>query len=603
MPLRDDLLNPIPGENPSGADLRYDTQLLLYDKIKEARRQDDELPQGDWQEERKVADFVLVSKLTQENLATRSKDLQLAAWLTEALLHLEDFTGLHQGLQVCIGLITNFWDSLYPVIEEGDVEARTILFEWLASSLEMPVKRTPLTSAGYDFIKFKESRTVGFEDQAQTDKERQTRAKLIEEGKLTPEAFDKSFAETSKQFYIQAEHSLVACLSDVKTLDALCDEKLGSDAPSFNRLRVTLEEVQHTVHALLQKKRETDPDPVEDVAVAEAGVFAEPGSTGSVAVTPSIVIPLANTEPPDRKEAIAKIAQAAAQLRRRDPRSPAPYLMLRGLRWGELRASPDLADVSLLEAPPTELRQHVKRLALGKKWNELLETAENALSLPCSRGWLDLQRLVVAACDALGPEFAPIASAIRSELRNLVNDVPQLLHASLLDDTPAANAETQAWLQDLMGAPTTPALTAEPMEGEAPTVNSPATPSWMGPAVDPFALAQDAVKAGNPQKGVQIMQAEIARQRSGRGRFQRTLQLIQLCVETGNDAIAQPLIDDVAAAIEAHKLDDWEDPEMVAAALDTVIKVSKKIQDNASESQRLFERICRLDPARVLRTG
>ena len=38
MPLREDLLNPIAGENPSGVDLRYDNRLLLFDKIKEARR-------------------------------------------------------------------------------------------------------------------------------------------------------------------------------------------------------------------------------------------------------------------------------------------------------------------------------------------------------------------------------------------------------------------------------------------------------------------------------------------------------------------------------------------------------------------------------------
>jgi len=109
-------------------------------------------------------------------------------------------------------------------------------------------------------------------------------------------------------------------------------------------------------------------------------------------------------------------------------------------------------------------------------------------------------------------------------------------------------------------------------------------------------------EAGNVGLTAKIvaLQAEIARQRSGRGRFQRTLQLVLLCVEAGNETIAQPLIDDVAAAIENHKLDDWEDRETVAAALSTVRKFSKKMQDNASESQKLFERICRLDPARAL---
>ena len=141
-------------------------------------------------------------------------------------------------------------------------------------------------------------------------------------------------------------------------------------------------------------------------------------------------------------------------MRKREPFSPAPYLLLRGLRWGELRTSSSLGDSTLLEAPPTELRQQMKRLALAKKWRELLEAGEQAMTLPCSRAWLDLQRLSVAACSALGPEYQPIATAIQSELRALLNDLPELLDATLLDDTPAANAETKLWLERLSDAAT-----------------------------------------------------------------------------------------------------------------------------------------------------
>src|SRR3954466_8919825 len=102
MPLREDLLNPIPGANPSGENLKYSP---VYDKIKEARRQDDDAPQGEWQRERKVADFASVLRLGNEAIATRSKDLQLAAWLTEALLNREGFQGLYQGLNLIKGLV------------------------------------------------------------------------------------------------------------------------------------------------------------------------------------------------------------------------------------------------------------------------------------------------------------------------------------------------------------------------------------------------------------------------------------------------------------------------------------------------------------------
>jgi type VI secretion system protein ImpA len=613
MPLRDDLLNPIAGENPSGAYLRHDTKLLLYDKIKEARRQDDELSQGDWQHDRKVADFPTAAKLAQEALATKSKDLQLAAWLTEALLHTESFAGLRQGLTLCTGLVTNFWDTLYPPIEDGDLELRAGPLEFLGTALEIPLKSRPLVKQGYDWFKYKESRAVGYEDQIKSDKERKTREEKISEGKLTPEAFDKAFVETPKAFYWQSEKDLDGCLEALKALDAVCDEKFGSSGPALGKTKTALEEVRHTVHALLEKKRETEPDPVEVAPSAEGAagaVGAEAGATGvAAAAAPGITISvLTSSEPAERREAIATVARVAALLRQQDPHSPAPYLMMRGLRWGELRAR-GLSDQSILEAPPTELRQHVKRLALAKKWSELLQTAENAMSLPCSRAWLDLQRLVVGACTALGEEYEPIASAIRSELKALVQDLPDLLNATLLDDTPAANAETRAWLQQML-APQVLAPQAAPTES-APAAEA-APPSvdghgsavtWLERSADAYALAQETLKAGQPKKAFDIMRKEIARQRSGRGRFERTLQLVELCVAAGKDAIAQPLLDDLSAAIENHKLDDWEDKEMVAAALATIMRISKKVQEDEGEKRRLFERICRLDPVRALSAG
>jgi type VI secretion system protein ImpA len=607
MPLREDLLTPIAGENPSGPDIRYDSKTPIYDELKEARRQDDDLAQGDWARERKVADYARVIRVTQDALATKTKDLQLAAWLVEACLHTQGFSGLAEGLGLCQGLVGKFWETLNPPLEDGDEEPRMAHLEWISSTLEIPLKSVPLTRDGHNWFKYKESRTVGYEDQVKGDKEKKLRAQRVAEGKLTPELFDKSFVETPKAFYLQSEKDLDRCLKALADLDELCGQKFTSSRPTFSKLQNGLEEVRQVVHALLEKKRETEPDPVEEIAPqpsAEAvatGALAAPGAVSAPASVSFSV--MTSSEPPDRREAIASVARAAAFLRKREPFSPAPYLMMRGLRWGELRASPQLADPTLLESPPTELRQHLKRLALGKKWNELLEAAENTMSLPCSRAWLDLQRLVVGACSALGSDYDAIAAAVSSELRALLNDVPQLLDASLLDDTPAANSETRAWLQQLSGAQEiAPAPTAEGgASGTASNGHRPAT--WLDKAADPYVQAREAQKAGQSERAFEIMRREIARQTSGRGRFERTMQLVELCVAAGKEAIAQPLLDDIASAIETHKLDDWEDKEMVARALATLMTTSKKIQGNASERQKLFDRICRLDPVRALNAG
>jgi type VI secretion system protein ImpA len=601
MPLREDILAPIAGDNPSGIDLRYDTKLLVYDKIKEARRKDDNLAQGDWQSERKTANYPLVIKLAQDTLATVSKDLQLAAWLTEALLVTEQYRGLCQGITLCHSLLSQFWDTVYPVIEDGDRELRAKPLAWIGSMLDFPLRSLPIANGGYSWFVYKDSRLVAYEDQTKTDKERQTRSDLIEAGKLPPEVFDKAFAETPKAFYLSAEKDLDACLEALDSLEKYCDERFEDDAPAFTKLKNGLTEVRQTVHTLLNKKREKEPDPVEviPVAAAAAAVTKAGGDRDNVAAASAgALASMSLAEPADRRQAVASIATAAAFLRKQEPLSPAPYLVLRGLRWGELRTASRLGDSMLLEAPPTELRQKVKRLALGKNWRELLDACEEAMALPCSRAWLDLQRLSVAACSALGAEYQPIATAIESELRALLNDVPELLDATLLDDTPAANPETKAWLQHLKG----PVQASVPGEdaNAVSTAGLNGTPTWLTQAADSYALARQALAVGQEEKAFALMRSEIARQRSGRGRFRRTMQLIELAVAAGKDAIAQPLLDDVTATIENHKLDSWEDPEQVASDLLKLMRNSRKIQDSFDDKQAIFERICRLDPVLAL---
>ena len=124
MPLRDDLLEPIAGENPSGPSLRYDR---VYDQIKEARtEEDDSLPVGEWQRAAKKADFNLAIKLAGEALATRSKDLQLLAWLTEAHIKREGIGLLPPCLRLFLAMQEQFWETLHPEIEDGDSRLRAM---------------------------------------------------------------------------------------------------------------------------------------------------------------------------------------------------------------------------------------------------------------------------------------------------------------------------------------------------------------------------------------------------------------------------------------------------------------------------------------------
>ena len=596
MPFPDDLLNPIEGPNPSGANLRYDP---VYDKIKEARREEDQPPPGMTERDRKVAENPLVIKLTTDLLTKKTKDLQLAAWLTEALLKQKGFAGLKDGLGLCYGFVDKFWETAFPELEDGDAQSRGAPLGFVGTKLEIPLKLVPVVDkASYSLLDYQQSREVGYEDQAKTDEAKKKRAGLVKEGKLTPENFDKAFEETPKKFYAQAEQDLDASLATLAQLKKTCDEKFGDDGPAFGPLQSALDATRHLIHGFLQKKREKEPDPVEVVATAENSAAGQAEAAGPVRT--GLLISLeTSSEPPDRVDAIRKVADAAAFLRRREPTSPASYLMLRGLRWGELRAAIDLADPTRLEAPPTDLRRHLKKLLLDKKYEQLLEAAESAMALPCSRAWLDLQRFVVEACDGLGGGYEAIARAIRSELKTLVTDIPQLLDATLMDETPAANPETRAWLVGLSQAPCELAPTAEAPLRVSTSSNGTGA-RWPGQTTDAYTLALQALREGQERKAFEILQQDIARKRSGRERFRRRMQLVEICATTNKGNVAQPILDDLAAAIETHKLDEWEDPGVVAGALATIMKMSTKIQADKAAQQKLFERICRLDPAQAL---
>src|SRR6266571_3309005 len=380
MPLPEGLLNPIPGENPSGQNLRYDP---VYDKIREARRAEEELQLSEeaskkdvWARAIKKADFVQVLKLS-----------------TEALLVQEKIAGLTQGINLIRGLLENFWDTLYPEIEDGDLEMRFGPIEWVGARLDIQVRRVPLTKNKLDWFKFQESRRIGYEADAQgNDAKMAARRAAIEEKKCTGEEFDEAARNTGESYYRQLTADLTVAVESVNALETLCDEKFGREAPNFANLKKALEDLQDTVREFWKPAEEKGPE--DEVATEEAETVLSDREV-TAAAAPARKRAVASEEPADPEDAVRRMVALARYLRVANAASPVPYMVLRGLRWGELRANGPSLDGALLEPPPSETRQTLKKLGLEGQWSELLEGAEAAMSLPCGRGWLDLQRYTV----------------------------------------------------------------------------------------------------------------------------------------------------------------------------------------------------------------
>ena len=452
------LLEPISPEQPAGANLYYAKE---FDEIKEARRQDDTAPKGIWeQKETKTADYKRVAQLVEDALTTKTKDLRLATWLAEAWIYREGSAGLISGIEFLHALLEKFWDDLYPQIEDGDSEDRVAPLEWFGSyfdpvkgsSPKLALSRVPLVKGKYDFFAYQESRKVGYEsDVKDNDARKKARAVLITEGKISAESFDKGFDETPKAFYKQLSADYKQALESLRALDTFCRDKFPKNPPSFGVLRKTIEDIANVVENLLNRKLKIDPDPIEPVAPTETDAENADGTQSVQAVAPQTVrsatIDLSQFGGGAIKtaqQADLHILAAAQFLRRHSPASPVSYLVLRALRWGEVRELGELKPSELL-APTGEIRVALRTAAADKNWQLVLDIAETAMSNLTGRGWLDLQRYSVRACEELGHTSA--ARALRSELKCFLADFPQLAKARLDDDTGAANPETLAWLE------------------------------------------------------------------------------------------------------------------------------------------------------------
>ena len=287
----DAVLAKLPGKNPSGADLRYDA---VYEEIKEARRAEDPLTTGG-SAEPKRSDWNKVVDLAAKALTKKTKDLQIAVWLTEALIKTEGFDGFLVGLRILTGYLEDHWETVYPSIEEGDLEYRVGPLEFMNEKLWVAVKEAPVTdprvSDGYSLLKYEESRAVGAEkdlvsQQGNVDEgKREKRDEMIAEGKLTAEAFNAAVAKSSLAYYESLSETVAAGRDQFDAFEKVVDEKFGKNAPRLAELRKAIEECDQFLKFRVAERRKSEPAASgSDKAGAPAGAGSS-AARGAAAVS------------------------------------------------------------------------------------------------------------------------------------------------------------------------------------------------------------------------------------------------------------------------------------------------------------------------------
>jgi type VI secretion system ImpA family protein len=323
------LLEPLSKDKPCGEFLRYSE---TYDQIREARREEDEhLPQGVWKTETKKADWDQVEHLCQDALKNRTKDLQIAAWLTEAYLHLEGMGGLVRGLDLILGLTHNFWDNIHPQIDGTNIELRLIPYEWMNTCLSekcqsvlisMPADRAHRPQR---LIDFNEAQRIELQPKKSSQPEL---PQAPNDAPRAPNKMSLSIDQTPTAFYDCLSENCALALHRLTELTAELGRHLAADAPTFHRLREKIEVVQHFAHQILKNRGKK-----------------EKKKTGLLGMSfPRSPKKTIENSFESREQAYRTLEEVATYLERIEPHSPTPYLIRRAISWGSMSLPQVLAD-------------------------------------------------------------------------------------------------------------------------------------------------------------------------------------------------------------------------------------------------------------------
>ena len=245
------LLHPIREDLPTGPPIRFDP---IFDRLREARREDDPgLPMGVWEQPLKRVDWAQIEALCKMTLSGYAKDLQIAAWLTEAWMRQHGFEGLLRGLLLVEGLLVRYWETVHPQVDEdGDPGLRAAPLEWMNRSLATTIRiHVPvLGQSGEQLERFSladwermagDASSPAAHQRARMAADEsghplQTRAAVIDHVK----SHRGADAERSLQ---QVRH----CVGAVLSIASVTEARLGEDAPDMSRLGDTLRAVERVL--------------------------------------------------------------------------------------------------------------------------------------------------------------------------------------------------------------------------------------------------------------------------------------------------------------------------------------------------------------------
>ena len=340
------LLAPI-GDSGGGEDLRLDySPSSIYQKLRDARsdaRAEERARDSEGEGEASVADgWRQVRRLANEALGEKSKDFEIAAWLTEALVRMEGLAGLTVSAQLLTGLLEQHWDVGFPQpdeegTEDERLEGRSAPLGGLAGgdsdgTVMQALRRASLfrrpsgeSLSLYQYEAAEE--TAGLGDEARREA-RYAQGVLVLETIETEAKFDRARLVAATRLAGEARAAWQAFQDQ-------CDARFGSYGPPTRRVGEVLDRMVEVAKRLGGSPDEAgDALGVEDEAEGSAQGQSSAVGGGAPAFNPA-----------GREQALRTLEQLAAFFQKTEPHSFLAYTLADAARRGRLSLPELLAEV------------------------------------------------------------------------------------------------------------------------------------------------------------------------------------------------------------------------------------------------------------------
>ncbi len=337
------LLAPIPGDAPQGIDVREDFSAASpYNRLRDARSEARDAERGQDAGDTDTRDpgplWRTVRELAMQALAETTKDLEVAAWMTEALVRGHGLAGFTAGAQAIAGLAERYWDGVFPLPDEYGMETRVAPVTGLNGrdgngSLIQPLYMTTLfrrpDGSAVAYYQYRQS-----EQLATLDAER--RQQRIDAGAIPLEDLEREARAAGARHFGDLLADARAARDAWQAMANIIDEKAGTDGPPTTAVRDLLSGIIEIVTRFAPA----------DTAGTEASAVGEAGGSGAAPGAGGIGrIAVSAGQLASREDALRALGEIANFFRRSEPHSPLSYTLDEAVRRGRMTWPELLAEV------------------------------------------------------------------------------------------------------------------------------------------------------------------------------------------------------------------------------------------------------------------